>query len=95
METTGRIAVIGAGFMGAVIACIYGRHGYHVALHDKEPSMLKSFQQRTLPIAETICSAEHPIDAILDKQLQELLSWLQLHDPVSKVGVKKSASAEL
>ncbi len=65
METTGRIAVIGAGFMGAVIACIYGRHGYHVALHDKEPSMLKSFQQRTLPIAETICSAEHPIDAIL------------------------------
>jgi 3-hydroxybutyryl-CoA dehydrogenase len=67
MKTTGRIAVIGAGFMGAVIACIYRRYGYHIALHDKEPSMLKSFQQRTLPIAETICNAEHPIDAILGK----------------------------
>jgi 3-hydroxybutyryl-CoA dehydrogenase len=63
MET--RIAIVGAGFMGAVIASIYGRHGYHVVLHDKDSSLLESFGQRALPIAETLSDAEHPIDAIL------------------------------
>ena len=40
MQHSGRITVIGAGFMGTVIATLYARHGYKVALHDTATQML-------------------------------------------------------
>ncbi len=45
-----RIAVIGAGFMGAVIAAIYSARGHQVVLHDRDERMLASFSERVSPI---------------------------------------------
>ncbi len=40
MQQPKNITVIGAGFMGCVIATIYARHGYAVVLHDTMPAAL-------------------------------------------------------
>jgi 3-hydroxybutyryl-CoA dehydrogenase len=52
--------------MGCVIASVYARHGYHLALHDKLPSMAQSFRRSGQPIVESLSKAEWPIDAIFD-----------------------------
>jgi len=52
------VTVIGAGFMGCVIATIYARHGFDVVLHDAMPGMLGSFAERALPIAHSLATAE-------------------------------------
>lgn len=65
MQHSGRITVIGAGFMGTVIATLYARHGYKVALHDTATQMLKSYRERAVPIAESLADADHPVDRIL------------------------------
>jgi 3-hydroxybutyryl-CoA dehydrogenase len=52
--------------MGTVIATLYGRHGYHVALHDSQQAMLESYRQRASPIAGTLADAEHSVEQILD-----------------------------
>ena len=54
MDQPERITVIGAGFMGSVIATLYARHGFAVALHDSEPATLASFPERALPIAHIL-----------------------------------------
>ncbi|MGP0091980.1 MAG: 3-hydroxyacyl-CoA dehydrogenase family protein [Xanthobacteraceae bacterium] len=65
MQTSNRIAIIGAGFMGSVIATLYARHGYHVTLHDVQSAMLDSYRQRALPIAESLADTDHPTESIL------------------------------
>ena len=65
MQHSGRITVIGAGFMGTVIATLYARHGYKVALHDTATQMLESYRERAVPIAESLADADHPVDRIL------------------------------
>lgn len=67
MQSSKRIGVIGAGFMGCVIATLYARHGYTVLLHDIEASLLASYRDRARPIAEGLADAEHPVDRILDR----------------------------
>ena len=52
------ISVIGAGFMGCVIATIYARHGFDVVLHDAVPGMLSSFAKRAIPIAHSLGTPE-------------------------------------
>ena len=52
------ITVIGAGFMGCVIATIYARHGFDVVLHDAVPGMLSSFAKRAIPIAHSLGTPE-------------------------------------
>jgi 3-hydroxybutyryl-CoA dehydrogenase len=64
MEKSKKIAVIGAGFMGAVIASIYARYGYNVALHDQIPSVLGSFHDRALPNVQNLSNAEHSVEDI-------------------------------
>lgn len=49
-----RVTVIGAGFMGGVIATLYARHGYKVALHDTNAATLSGFRDRLGPIAESL-----------------------------------------
>ncbi len=63
----GKIAVIGAGFMGSVIATIYARHGYRVVLHDNQPDMLLGFRDRALPIARALAGPDGSVDQILDR----------------------------
>ena len=48
------IAVIGAGFMGSVIATIYKQSGYDVVLCDNNPEQLDSFAERIKPIADAM-----------------------------------------
>jgi 3-hydroxybutyryl-CoA dehydrogenase len=60
MERPNRIAVIGAGFMGTVIATLYARYGYDVRLHDAIPSMLDSYNERALPIGASLANADQP-----------------------------------
>ncbi len=62
-----QITVIGAGFMGAVIATIYARHGYDVVLHDTNSDALASYAARATPIAESLVTASIPVTAILDR----------------------------
>ena len=63
MQHSGRITVIGAGFMGTVIATLYARHGYKVALHDTATQMLESYRERAVPIAESL--AEHELGTMI------------------------------
>lgn len=62
-----KIAVIGAGFMGSVIATVYARYGYRVALHDTQPGMLGGFRERALPIARKLAGPDGSADRILDR----------------------------
>jgi 3-hydroxybutyryl-CoA dehydrogenase len=65
MQQSKRITVIGAGFMGTVIATLYGRHGYEVALHDSARLILDSYRDRAIPIAESLANPDYPADRIL------------------------------
>ncbi len=65
MQNSKRITVVGAGFMGCVIATLYARHGYDVALHDVHAPMLKSYRERARPIAEMLADSDHSIKEIL------------------------------
>lgn len=67
MDQPERIAVIGAGFMGSVIATLYARHGFAVALHDAAPDTLASFPERALPIAHSLSSPNGSPEAIVGR----------------------------
>lgn len=67
----GRICVIGAGFMGCVIAVIYLRHGYEVVIHDVVPSMLDSFADRAAPIAAQVLAEGEDPKALLGRATAE------------------------
>lgn len=67
MKYTGKVTVVGAGFMGAVIATLYARYGYDVALHDTSSEALASFRSRAEPIAASLVTAGESPGAILDR----------------------------
>ena len=67
MDTSKPICVIGAGFMGTVIATIYARHGYAVRLHDVSAEALASYAQRATPIAESLADAGHSVADIVGR----------------------------
>lgn len=64
MDTTSRIAVIGAGLMGGVIATLYARHGYSVVLHDTNHSALDGFHARLKPVAEALADDDVSVEQI-------------------------------
>jgi 3-hydroxybutyryl-CoA dehydrogenase len=59
------ITVVGAGFMGTVIATLYARHGYHVCITDLESQALDTFLERAKPIAASLVDDQFDSDAIL------------------------------
>ena len=61
----GRICVVGAGFMGCVIALLYARHGYAVVLCDTQQALLDSFAERARPVAATYTGDAEEVAAIL------------------------------
>ncbi|MGR3455506.1 3-hydroxyacyl-CoA dehydrogenase NAD-binding domain-containing protein [Pseudooceanicola sp.] len=61
----GRICVVGAGFMGCVIATLYARHGYAVTLCDEVPALLESYRDRARPIAASFSSDSCEVKAML------------------------------
>jgi 3-hydroxybutyryl-CoA dehydrogenase len=65
MQNSKRITVVGAGFMGCVIATLYARHGYEVVLNDIQAGLLASYAERARPIADILADADHPVDQIL------------------------------
>jgi 3-hydroxybutyryl-CoA dehydrogenase len=66
VETDKRdIAVVGAGFMGTVIATIYARHGYRVRITDASPEALETFGERAKPIVSSLVDEQMDADAIL------------------------------
>ena len=67
MKQPRNITVVGAGFMGSVIAVIYARHGFEVTLHDAIPASLETFRQRAMPIALSLASAEDSAQDIVDR----------------------------
>ncbi|MEX0405265.1 3-hydroxyacyl-CoA dehydrogenase family protein [Aquibium sp. LZ166] len=71
MQSSNRISIVGAGFMGSVIATLYARYGYQVVLHDEDVSALDAYGERALPIVERLASAEHPADWILSNVTME------------------------
>ena len=48
------IIVVGAGFMGTVIATLYARHGYRVRITDVASEALETFRERAKPIAASL-----------------------------------------
>lgn len=68
----GTICVVGAGFMGCVIATLYARHGYAVVLCDTDAAMLDSFADRARPIATSFVSDPAGVDAILAQVRSEV-----------------------
>jgi len=59
------ITVVGAGFMGTVIATLYARHGYKVLITDTASESLETFGTRARPIAASIVEDEAGVDAVL------------------------------
>src|ERR1700744_2349355 len=62
----GYITVIGAGFMGCVIATIYLSHGYRVKLCDLNAQLLDGFAERAAPIAGALVAADE-VSTLLGK----------------------------
>ena len=66
VDTVGRnITVVGAGFMGTVIATLYARYGYRVRITDVASEALKTFRERAKPIAASLVDNGLEPDAIL------------------------------
>jgi 3-hydroxybutyryl-CoA dehydrogenase len=59
------ITVVGAGFMGTVIATLYARHGYRVRITDVASEALETFRARAKPIAESLVDNQLDSDTIL------------------------------
>jgi 3-hydroxybutyryl-CoA dehydrogenase len=59
------ITVVGAGFMGSVIATLYARYGYKVRVTDVVAKSLETLRERSRPIAESLAHAGADADAIL------------------------------
>ena len=74
MGQSNQITVIGAGFMGAVIAPIYAKYGYQVVVHDTQPATLASFAARARPVVASM----FPAGAAADTQVSELIDSIRL-----------------
>lgn len=63
----GRVCVVGAGFMGCVIATLYSRHGYDVVICDSQAAMLESYTERARPIAASFTDDKAEADAMVNR----------------------------
>jgi len=97
-----QITVIGAGFMGTVIATIYARHGYDVVLHDSNAEALASYTARATPIAEGLVIGGITVEDILgrvrgDSDLASAVAGsFMVHEVAQEdLGVKQALFAEL
>ncbi len=64
VEAKGKITVVGAGFMGVVIATLYAYHGYQVVMTDLVPGALDSFRDRAMPIASSLVTRDSELERI-------------------------------
>lgn len=96
----GRVCIVGAGFMGCVIATLYARHGYDVVICDTQPAMLESFVQRARPIAASFSDDSAEIDAMVSRvhtepSLEDAVSGtFMVHEAVQEVLATKQAVFE-
>lgn len=97
-----QITVIGAGFMGTVIATIYARHGYDVVLHDSNAQALASYGARAAPIAESLVTAGVTVANILervrtaDDLADAVAGSFMVHEVAQEdLGVKQALFSEL
>lgn len=67
MQSSGRIAVVGAGFMGTVLSTLYARHGYQISLNDSDKTALSTYRDRAGPIAQTLANDRLSAAEILDR----------------------------
>ena len=102
MKQPKRITVIGAGFMGCVIATIYAKHGYTVVLHDAIPAALTSFSERALPIAHGVATPTDSAQSIVGRvklvaDLNQALAGAELvHEVVQEdLPLKQALFAQL
>ncbi len=100
--SSGTICVVGAGFMGCVIATLYAHHGHDVALCDMNTELLASFAERARPIAATFADDPAAVDAMLarvrtEPSLAEAVKGaFMVHEAVQeKLETKQSLFAEL
>mgnify|MGYP000002590886 FL=1 len=62
---SGRICVVGAGFMGCVIATLYAHHGYDAVICDSNQTMLDTYVERARPIAAGLVEDSDASEAML------------------------------
>jgi len=98
----GRVCVVGAGFMGCVIATLYSRHGYEVVICDSQPGILDSYAERARPIAASFSSDPAEIDAMVTRvrtvaSLSDAVAGaFMVHEAVQEVlETKQAVFAEL
>ncbi|HZS53214.1 MAG TPA: 3-hydroxyacyl-CoA dehydrogenase family protein [Bryobacteraceae bacterium] len=70
--SNGTIAVVGAGFMGTVIATLYAHYGYKVILTDLMPKPLEAYRTRAEPIARSLVGANKKMDVIFANVVTEI-----------------------
>ncbi|MAW85931.1 MAG: hypothetical protein CMJ42_05300 [Phyllobacteriaceae bacterium] len=96
----GRVCIVGAGFMGCVIATLYARHGYDVVICDTQPAMLESFAERARPIAASFSDDSAEIDAMVSRVRTEpslegaVAGAFMVHEAVQEVLATKQAVFE-
>jgi len=62
---SGRICIVGAGFMGCVIATLYAHHGYDAVICDSNQTMLDTYVERARPIAAGLIEDSDESEAML------------------------------
>jgi 3-hydroxybutyryl-CoA dehydrogenase len=72
MTTKGRIAIVGAGLMGTVIAALCAARGHQVGLYDENRKSLDGFADRARPILSQLAENKAAQD--------EILGRIKLHD---------------
>lgn len=98
----GRVCVVGAGFMGCVIATLYAFHGYEVVLCDTQTELLDSYRKRAAPIAGSFTEDFDRIANVLSSVRTEpslaraIDGAFLVHEAVQeKLEVKQAVFAEL
>jgi len=98
----GKVCVVGAGFMGSVIATLYAHHGYEVVVCDSQASMLETYAQRARPIAESFTDDAAAIERMLGNVKTEpslekaVSSAFMVHEAVQEVlDVKQAVFEEI
>ncbi|WP_425416929.1 3-hydroxyacyl-CoA dehydrogenase family protein [Oricola indica] len=96
----GRICVVGAGFMGCVIATLYARHGYKVVICDTQFAMLDSYAERARPIAASFSDDGAEVEVMLSRVSTEpslanaVAGAFMVHEAVQEVLETKQAVFE-
>ncbi|WP_113487985.1 3-hydroxyacyl-CoA dehydrogenase NAD-binding domain-containing protein [Rhizobium sp. P007] len=100
LAPNGRICVVGAGFMGCVIATLYSRHGYDVVICDNQPGMLESYAERARPIAASFSDDSADVEAMVNRVRTEpslkdaVAGAFMVHEAVQEVLETKRAIFE-